>query len=73
MTQPNLTEMVARLPNGVVRALTEDGAPIPDSLWFGKWAHLREHVPGSTINWRWSKLGLAVREHLRAGLAASGE
>lgn len=58
--------IVGKLPASVCRALTTQGAAIPDSLWFGQWAGLREHVPGSGVLWRWSMLGLAVRGLLRA-------
>ena len=56
--------IAARLPKDVKRALTEDGAAIPDSLWFGKWSHLRATVNAYT--WTWSGFGLAVRAAIAA-------
>lgn len=61
-----IKSLAAALPDDVKRALLCDdkSAPIPDSLWHGKFSILREHVPGSACMWRYKKLGLAVRAHL---------
>lgn len=64
---PRPKDLASALPKDVARALTTKGAPIPDSLWFGKWSPLREHVPGDAVRWRWSPLGNAVRGHLLKG------
>jgi hypothetical protein len=59
-------DIAKALPAEVAKALTEDGAPIPDSLWFGKWSFLREPVPDDTVRWRWSRFGVAVASAIRA-------
>ena len=57
-------KIIKRLPRKVVLALTAKGSPIPDSLWFGEFSHLRESVDG--VRWRWSPLGEEVRALLLA-------
>ena len=39
--------------------------PIPDSVWFGKFAGLMHHAPGSATRFVLSPLGLEVRRILR--------
>lgn len=56
-----IERIAAELPADVVKALTVEGAPIPDSLWFGKYANLRSPT---VHGWRLSPLGLRLRAHL---------
>lgn len=62
-----IKSLAAALPDDVKRALLCDdkSAPIPDSLWHGKFSILREYVPGSACMWRYNKLGLVVRQILQ--------
>lgn len=63
MTDAQVANLADSLPADVVRALIEQGKrPIPDSLWFGQYSHLRARV--DACRWTWSPLGERVRAYL---------
>jgi hypothetical protein len=72
MTQPatpDPAEIARKLPKDARLCILNWGdkkTPVPDSVWFGKFAALKRHAPDSATTFILSPLGLAVRAHLEA-------